>query len=417
MDATDISRQIYEILVRTGGQPAPSMRSWTGQLWGSSVAPGTVVLNHPGSLRSMLLPPTDLSAGEAYVFDDVDFEGDLASILEFGARLGEARKPLLGKLHLLRLLRRLPEGLQRDAAERPRLSGILHSRRRDRSAVRYHYDTGNEFFAQFLDSHLVYSCAHFLDPDEPLEVAQRRKLDTVCRKLRLEPGMRLLDVGCGWGALAVHAAQHYGVTATGITLSGEQAAEARLLAEGAGVADRVTIEEKDYRDLKGSYDAVASIGMVEHVGRKELSRYFATLRQALAPGGQILNHGIVTRDRNIHHKTPTFVNTHVFPDGELSAVDSAVAAAEENGLELRDIESLRSSYALTLQHWVSNLEKNREAAIEIAGEKTYRIWRLYMAGSAVAFERATISVYQLLLSDPARSWTYGRSNLLAADDR
>ena len=365
----------------------------------------------------MLQPPNDLSAGEAYVFDDVDFEGDLSSILDFGARLGEARKPLLAKLHLLRLLRRLPDEARRDTAERPRLSGILHSKRRDRSAVTYHYDTGNEFFAQFLDSQLVYSCAHFLHPDEPLEVAQRRKLDTVCRKLRLEPGMRLLDVGCGWGALVVHAAQHYGVTATGITLSGEQAAEARLRAEEAGIADRVTIETSDYRDLKGNYDAIASIGMVEHVGRKELSRYFATLRRALASGGQILNHGIVTRDRNIRHKTPTFVNTYVFPDGELSPVDSAVAAAEENGLELRDIESLRSSYALTLRHWVSNLEKNREAAIEIADEKTYRIWRLYMAGSAVAFERASISVYQLLLSDPARPWTYGRRNLLAADDR
>lgn len=365
----------------------------------------------------MLLPPTDLSVGEAYVFDDVDFDGDLETIIDFGARLGEARKSLLSKMHLLRLLRQLPEDVRRDAAERPRFSGLLHSKRRDKTAVSHHYDTGNGFFAQFLDPHLVYSCAHFLDPEEPLEVAQRRKLDMVCRKLKLGPGMRLLDVGCGWGALVVHAAQHYGVTVTGITLSEQQATEARRRAERAGVADRVTIEERDYRDVKGTYDAIASIGMVEHVGRKELSRYFKTLRSVLAPGGQILNHGIVTRDRNIRRTTPTFVNTYVFPDGELATVDSVAGAAEENGLELRDVESLRVSYAVTLRHWVANLEKNRETAIEIAGEETYRIWRLYMAGSAVAFDRAAISVYQLLLTDPARPWTYGRSALLAGDDR
>jgi cyclopropane-fatty-acyl-phospholipid synthase len=365
----------------------------------------------------MLLPPTDLSAGEAYVFDDVDFQGDLEAILGFGARLGEARKSLLSKMHLLRLLRQLPEDVRRDPAERPRFAGLLHSKRRDKTAVSHHYDTGNGFFAQFLDPHLVYSCAHFLDPEEPLEVAQRRKLDMVCRKLKLGPGMRLLDVGCGWGALVVHAAQHYGVTATGITLSEQQATEARRRAERAGVADRVTIEERDYRDVKGTYDAIASIGMVEHVGRKELSRYFKTLRAVLAPGGQILNHGIVTRDRNIRRTTPTFVNTYVFPDGELSTVDSVAGAAEENGMELRDIESLRVSYALTLRNWVANLETNRDAAVDIAGEETYRIWRLYMAGSVVAFERAAISVYQLLLADPARPWTFGRSGLLAGDDR
>lgn len=417
VDAQEVSRRIYGMLVRTGGQPAPRMRSWAGQEWGSSVASGTIVLTHPGSLRSMLLPQNDLSAGEAYVFEDVDFEGDLGSILDFGARLGDARKSPILKARLLRLLRQLPNQPRRAAADRPRFSGLLHSKRRDKAAVSHHYDTGNGFFELFLDPNLVYSCAYFLDPDEPLEVAQRRKLDTVCRKLNLVPGMRLLDVGCGWGALVVHAAQHHGVAATGITLSGEQAAEARRRAERAGVADRITIRQMDYRDVGGEYDAIASIGMVEHVGKKELHPYFETLRSLLAPGGQLLNHGIVTNDRDIRRTTPTFVNTYVFPDGELTPIESVVEAAEESGFELRDLESLRTSYALTLRRWVANLEKSRDRAMVTAGEQTYRIWRLYMAASSVAFDRGALSVYQLLLTDPTRPWTYGRSGLLSADDR
>jgi cyclopropane-fatty-acyl-phospholipid synthase len=229
--------------------------------------------------------------------------------------------------------------------------------------------------------------------------------------------MRFLDVGCGWGSLVIHAARECGVHATGITLSREQAAAARQRALAAGVADRVGILECDYRELKGEFDAIASVGMVEHVGRKELVKYFGVLRGVLVPGGQVLNHGVVTRDRNLRRRTPTFVNTYVFPDGELTTVDAVAAAAEDAGLEVRDVESLRASYALTLRHWVSNLERNRDAAIAAAGEEVYRIWRLYMAGSAVAFERGRISVYQMLLSDSARPWTHGRSGLLAGDDR
>ena len=364
----------------------------------------------------MLLPPNDLSVGEAYIFDDIDFEGDLAGIVGFGARLGDARKSPATKLRLLRLLRRLPDTARRDSAERPAFSGFLHSRKRDKEVVGHHYNTGNEFFEQFLDPQMVYSCAYFLDPAESLDIAQRRKLDVVCRKLQLVPGMKLLDVGCGWGALVIHAASRYGVEATGITLSSEQAALARLRAGAAGVADRVTIEERDYRELDGKWDAIASVGMVEHVGGKELDKYFRKLRAVLAPGGQILNHGIVTRDRHVRRITPTFMNTYVFPDGELLPVDMVGGAAEESGLELRDAESLRASYALTLRHWLANLERNRDAAIGAADERTYRIWRLYLAASAVAFERAAISVYQLLLSDPARAWTFGRSGLLAGDD-
>jgi len=365
----------------------------------------------------MLLPATDLSVGEAYVFDDIDFEGDIYSIIDFGARLGEAKKSALTKLRLLRLLRQLPEDSHRNGDERPRMTGLLHSRKRDKVAVTHHYDTGNYFFQQFLGPLMVYSSAHFLNPTESLEQAQRRKLDLICRKLRLVPGMRFLDVGCGWGALVIHAAREYGVVATGITLSSAQAAEARRRAEQAGVSDRVHIQERDYRDLDGEFDAVASVGMVEHVGRKELRKYFDVLRGVLAPGGQLINHGIVTRDRNFRRTTPTFVNTYVFPDGELIPIDIVVGTAEDAGFEVRDVESLRASYALTLRHWVANLEQNHEAVVAATSEHMYRIWRLYMAASAVAFERSGISIYQLLLSDPSRPWTFGRSELLAGGAR
>jgi len=416
MDALELTRRAYDLLVDIGGDPAPRMRAWTGDEWGPDDAPATIVLKHAGALRTMLSASNDLSAAEAYIYGDVDFEGDLYFLLRFGASLSEDKRRPLKTMRLFRLLRQLPDRAGREEIDRPQISGLLHSRRRDRAAVIHHYDTGNEFFTQFLDPQLVYSCGHFLSTSDSLEEAQLRKLDLVCRKLRLAPGIRLLDVGCGWGALARHAALEYGVRVTGITLSEEQASEARKRVEAAHLSDQVTIEVSDYRDIDGEFEAIASIGMVEHVGRKELQNYFRILRDRLAPGGQLLNHGIVTRDRKPSKGKPTFVNTYVFPDGELTNVDHVIAAAEDAGFELRDAESLRSSYALTLRHWVSRLESNRDAAVAASSEQTYRIWRLYMAGSAVAFERSAISLFQLLLSDPARPWTYGRRGLLALDD-
>ncbi|MDJ0954012.1 MAG: cyclopropane-fatty-acyl-phospholipid synthase family protein [Acidimicrobiia bacterium] len=416
MDHLDVSRRVYELLVRMGGHPAPAIRAWTGEVWGPADAAATIVLNKPGGLRSMLLPPNDLSAAEAYIYEDVDFEGDLYQLLRFAAELSEGKRSVVATARLLRLLRQLPEDSNRTQADQPQFTGLRHSKRRDRAAVTHHYDTGNNFFSQFLDPQLVYSSAAFLSPTDSLETAQQRKLDLICRKLRLSPGMRLLDVGCGWGSLVIHAARDYGVKATGITLSEEQAIEARRRVDAARLTDQVHIEVRDYRDLRGEFDAISSVGMVEHVGRKELGNYFSILRESLAPGGQLLNHGIVTRDRKRGRIKPTFVNTYVFPDGELANVDEVVAAAEESGFELRDAESLRASYALTLQAWVTNLEASRVEAVAATSEQTYRIWRLYMAGSAVAFDRAAISVYQLLLSDPTRPWTYGRHHLLASDD-
>ncbi len=415
-DALATSRSVYRRLVAMTGEPTVAMRAWNGEVWGPRDAPATIVLNHPGALRALLLPPSDLSAGEAYIYDDIDIEGSIIEVLRFGALLQSMRSRRFASLRLFRQLRRLPAENRRSGHARPKKEGRLHSKRRDRASVGAQYDTGNDFFRQFLGPSMVYSCGAFLDPGERLESAQRRKIDLICRKLQLEPGQRLLDIGCGWGALAVHAAEHYGVEVMGVTLNAPQVDLATALASDAGLSERVTFDLLDYRDVAGRFDAIASVGMFEHVGKGQLARYLAKVRDLLEPGGTFLNHGIVTRDRRSHRVTPTFVNTYVFPDGELVTVDEVLGKAEDAGFELRDAESLRTSYALTLRLWVDNLEANREVAVDTADETTYRIFRLYMAGSAVAFDSAAISVYQLLLHTADRPWTYGRSHLLAADE-
>ena len=416
MDALETSRNIYDRLVSAAGRPAPSMETWSGERWGTTDSRSTIVLNHEGSLRAMLIPPTDLTAGEAYIHEDVDFQGDLYETLEFGRRLEPIGQSKIRAVRLLRKLRSLPADSRRAQHERPNYKGKLHSKTRDSVAVRSHYDTNQEFFELFLDQNLIYSCAAFLDPTETLETAQVRKLDLICRKLQLTPGQQLLDVGCGWGALVVHAATNYGVTATGTTLSPYQAKASRSRAKEAGVDHLVTIREVDYRETDGTFDAIASVGMFEHVGRNHFDMYFSHLRSLLGPGGLLLNHAIATRDRSNAKHRPSFVNTYVFPDGELVPFEDSVGAAERAGFELRDVESLRRSYALTLRHWVRRLEEHHDEAVEVADETLYRIWRLYMAASAMAFEHAGLNIYQALYADPDRPWTHGRAHLLAKDD-
>ncbi len=368
----------------------------------------------------MLLPLSDLTAGEAYIHDDIDIDGDMTAVLEFGRGITESPLGVAESVKLYRLLRQLPNEPRRGSADRPRMRGARHSIRRDRDAISHHYDVGNGFFAQFLDPRLVYSSAAFLSPSDTLEEAQLRKLDLICRKLELGPGQQLLDVGCGWGSLVTYAAEQYGVTAVGVTLSSEQAVYANDLIKERGVDDRVTILQRDYREVDGRFDAIASIGMFEHVGATQLGVYFGHLSHMLTPTGLLLNHGIVTRGRGPIRRRlrqqPTFANTYVFPDGELVAMHRVIDAAESGGFELRDAESLRTSYALTLERWISNLESNHDAAAASAGEKAYRIWRSYMAASALAFNTADISVYQLLLAKLDRPWVFGRARLLAADD-
>jgi len=255
------------------------------------------------------------------------------------------------------------------------------------------------FYALWLDPQLVYSCAYFRSADEGLAEAQANKLDYICRKLRLRPGERLLDIGCGWGGLLIHAASRYGVEGLGVTLSGPQAAEARDRIRAAGLETRCRVEVADYRELAGdaAYDKLVSVGMVEHVGRAELGTYFRQAFRLLRAKGVFLNHGISDASLRRWPRPCSFVQRYVFPDGELPPVPSVLEAARQNGFEVRDVESLREHYALTLRHWVRRLEAHRDLVRQVVDEATYRVWRLYMAGSAQAFDSGAISVYQSLL--------------------
>jgi len=277
-----------------------------------------------------------------------------------------------------------------------------HSKALNRKAIAFHYDVSNEFYRLWLGEQMVYSCAYFNDPGESLDQAQRNKLDHICRKLRLKAGERLLDIGCGWGALICWAAQHYGARTHGITLSREQYEYTQNKIRGLGLEKQVTVELRDYRDLPkdGAFDKVSSIGMFEHVGLKNLPGYFRAVRQVLTPGGLFLNHGI-TNDEEGWHKTAgtEFIQRYVFPDGELDSVSNVQRAMERTGFEICDVESLRPHYALTLRYWVSQLEAQRNEALEHVSEATYRVWRLYMAGCAVQFETGTIGVYQILAAN------------------
>ena len=419
----DRTRRILEKLF---GSPAGrdfSVRFWTGDMEGPTGAPFTLVLGWPGALRSMLLPPTERSLGEAYVFGDCDVEGDLELVV---ATVEPVLRSLWSPSGLARLaleLRGLPSTrAERRAAatpspterrrESPSRRGKLHSRDRDASSVRYHYDLGNEFYALWLDPYMQYSCGYFPGGDESLERAQEAKLELLCRKLRLEPGQRLLDIGCGWGGFVRFAAERFGVRATGITLSEPQArfAQERLAEEG--LSDRCEIRVMDYRDLPDDerFDAIVSVGMVEHVGRRNLREFFSATFRQLKPRGLFLDQGIITLDstrpwlrrlrERLFHRWTSFIEGHVFPDGELVTAGERLAPAEAVGFETRDVMSLREHYATTLRHWVRRLEAVRDEAIAMVGRPTYRVWRLYMAGSAHGFASGRIGLVHELYRKP-----------------
>jgi len=307
---------------------------------------------------------------------------------------------------------------------RARLNGRIHAPERDAAAVRHHYDVGNEFYRLILDDRLVYSCAIFdardaaapSDDRTALTRAQIRKLDTVCRKLHLQPGERFLDIGCGWGALVRHAARHYGVEAIGITLSPAQAELARALVEDEGLSDRVEIRVADYRELTETFDAIASVGMVEHVGEQALDAYVEVLDRALEPGGRLLNHGITTGRRtevlDLSSDKHSFVGAYVFPDGALIPVHEMVRVLHAGGFEIRDVEQLRPHYALTLRHWVANLESSWDQAVAEVGERTARVWRAYMSGSVVGFETGDLGVVQTLAVKSGADLPLGREWML-----
>jgi cyclopropane-fatty-acyl-phospholipid synthase len=358
----------------------------------------------PDGIRRLLWMPNELGLGRAYVAGDIDLDGDLFDVvMAFRdakpevASLGRAWRVLPTAVKAAKRVGALKRPLP-PPPEEARLRGLRHSLRRDANAISHHYDVGNEFYRLVLGPVMTYSCARFANPDATLEEAQTAKHDLVCRKLGLHEhaGARLLDVGCGWASMAIHAAVHYDARVVGITISKEQAQLARQRVEEAGVADRIEIRLQDYRDLSGeTFDAISSIGMSEHVGHDKLGQYMATLRSVLGPQGRLLNHAISSVGGSTLGPH-SFVGRYVFPDGELIDVGEVVIAMERAGFEVRDVESLREHYARTLRCWVSNLESNWDEAVQLVGEPRAKIWRLYMAGSAIGFEDGGIAIHQVL---------------------
>lgn len=419
----------------------PSPRNYTILLWNQDelYAEGdstfTLALKHPGTLRRMFSPPIELALGEAYIYGDFNVEGNFYAALGMIDTLRNrnfTQKDITG---LTQRFQSLPKfGPVRSITRKPlELSGELHSRERDRAAISFHYDVGNEFYALWLDRHMQYSCGYFPTGTEDLDTAQARKIEHICHKLRLKPGERLLDIGCGWGGLAIAAAQAYGVTVLGVTLSERQAEYGTEQSARLGLSNRVRIEMRDYRDLENeSFDKIVSVGMFEHVGRNHLPEYFSQAYRLLKPGGLFLNHGISRRGQPADQSLlkgldgrarpvsagqsyferkilgmGSFSQNYIFPDGELVPVSEANLIAEAAGFEVRDVENLREHYALTLRNWVRRLDEQQIEAIRLVGEAVYRTWRLYMSYCAVNFEAGNININQTLLAKTVN----GKSNL------
>lgn len=408
-DAALRLRTLFEQLL---GTPLPvRIRAWDGSQAGPPDAPALIVHNRR-AVRRLLWKPGELGLARAWVSGDLDIEGDLYTALGLISGLvwerGEDARTLRQALRDPEV-RSAVRGLIALAGpplppapppeEVRRAHSHLHTKRSDKRAVSHHYDVGNDFYEIVLGPSMVYSCAYWESPESTLELAQRDKLELICRKLSLTPGQRLLDVGCGWGSMAIHAAREHGVSVVGITLSHEQAAYARKRVAEEGLTDRIEIRVQDYRDVTdGPYDAVSSIGMAEHVGSERYLEYAEDLLRLLRPGGRLLNHQIARRpqDDESTYSLDGFIDAYVFPDGELAPLGDTVRLLERAGFEVRDVESIREHYALTLRRWVANLEAGWAQAVRLTSPGRARVWRLYMAACALAFERNRIGVNQVL---------------------
>ena len=385
-----------------------SPRNFRIELWdGTSFAPDanqfhryTWKINNPDALRTVFSSPNrQLALGEAYLRGDFDIEGDIEAAFPLSDHLIRKEWSLSEKLFFAGFL---AESILLTGDPRTRLRQLLgepHSKRRDRHVISYHYDVSNDFYKLWLDQNMVYSCAHFQDFNDDLETAQVQRMELICSKLGLRPGERLLDIGCGWGGLIMHAARNYGVEAVGITISEAQASLAESRIRRAGLSKKCRVDRLDYRDIgkAGVFDKVASIGMVEHVGAVNLRTYFQKAFQALRGGGLFLLSGIGAIGSQAVNSQPTFTDVYVFPDGDLPPIATTLSSAEESGFEVRGVENFREHYDFTTRHWLRRLEANAERARELVGDERYRIWRLYLAGSAYYFQKGWLGLYQTLL--------------------
>lgn len=387
------------------------LRAWDGSEAGPEGAP-LIEFTSRRALRRILWSPGQLGLSRAYVAGEIDPHGDifaaftaLSSTGKF-AEPGPFSKPTVREILTLFTTAIGLGALGPNPAPPPEevrieKHGLRHSKKRDAAAISHHYDVGNDFYALVLGPSMVYSCAVFDSEETSLEAAQEAKLDLVCRKLGLKPGMQVLDVGCGWGSFALHAAERYGVNVVGVTLSTEQAEMARKRVAQAGLTERVEIRVQDYRDVDdGPFDAISSIGMSEHVGRAQLGRYVSQLRGLLRPGGRLLNHAISWNAGPTPDDPDSFIPRYVFPDGEMLSLSDMVVALEGGGFEVIDVEALRRHYALTLRAWVRNIEEHWDEAVRLTSAGRARVWRLYMASSALGFEGGLTGVNQVLLQRP-----------------
>jgi cyclopropane-fatty-acyl-phospholipid synthase len=411
---TDLLRDLF---------PAP--RNYSIHLQSRTLLPATtaeqfsIVINSPDALRRMFRPPLEMAIGEAYLRNDFDIEGDIFAVYSaMNGLISLSPRTAMTLFRLRQALQALPDERNSGVQERSaaQIGGPENTRAYDRAAIQYHYDVSNDFYRLWLDGRMVYSCAYFPTGAEDLDTAQERKLEHICRKLRLKPGETLLDIGCGWGGLVIYAAQHYGVKALGVTLSQGQHDLAQQRIAAAGLSDQVTVKLLDYRDLGDmKFDKIVSVGMFEHVTYRHLPEYFNHAYRYLKEGGLFLNHGIsmIPSWRNYAKRGPVqqvidsrvlgmgqFIKRYVFPNGELVPISQANSVAEHAGFELRDVENLREHYALTLRQWVKRLQARHDEAVALTNETVYRIWRLYMAVSAFLFENGAISVNQSLFVKP-----------------
>jgi cyclopropane-fatty-acyl-phospholipid synthase len=369
-------------------QPVPlRLQLWSGRSYELGPDPKVTITVPKASALRYFVSPDLMTLGEAYVEGHIDFDGSLHEAFQVGERF--ARVAGGSKLAPLK-------------------KAVRHTKARDRKAIEYHYDVSNEFYALFLDPEMVYSCAYFKQADDTLEAAQVQKLDHILTKLMLKPGERLLDIGCGWGALIFRAVEKFGARAVGITLSQNQHDYVREKIRMKGLDDRCEVRLQDYRDVpeEGGYDKVASVGMFEHVGRKNLATYFGRIRALLKDGGLALNHGITSVDpdsRAVGMGAGDFIGRYVFPHGELPHIGLVLREMTAGGLEATDVESLRRHYARTTELWASRLEAAADRARAIAGEKRYRIWSVYLAGCAHGFAQNWMNIYQVLACKQGRA--------------